>query len=61
MKITDIEVTRHTIALEPPFCPSWDSRPADKFHARQGWLDLGQEPGLGIRYDEQLLEKTRVA
>jgi L-alanine-DL-glutamate epimerase-like enolase superfamily enzyme len=33
MKITDIQVTRHTIALDPPFCPSWDTRPRTKFTA----------------------------
>jgi hypothetical protein len=27
MKITDIQVTKHTISLDPPFCPSWDTRP----------------------------------
>jgi L-alanine-DL-glutamate epimerase-like enolase superfamily enzyme len=33
MKITDIQVTKHTITLEPPFCPSWDTRPRTKFTA----------------------------
>jgi len=33
MKITDIQVTRHTIALDPPFCPSWDTRPRTQFSA----------------------------
>jgi L-alanine-DL-glutamate epimerase-like enolase superfamily enzyme len=33
MKITDIHVTKHTIALDPPFCPSWDTRPRTKFTA----------------------------
>jgi L-alanine-DL-glutamate epimerase-like enolase superfamily enzyme len=33
MKITDIRVTKHTISLDPPFCPSWDSRPRTKFTA----------------------------
>jgi L-alanine-DL-glutamate epimerase-like enolase superfamily enzyme len=33
MKITDIRVTKHTISLDPPFCPSWDSRPRSKFTA----------------------------
>ena len=46
--------------------PEWsverrDFMMADKFHADRGWLDLGQDPGLGIRYDERLLKKTRVA
>ncbi|HEY7747915.1 MAG TPA: mandelate racemase/muconate lactonizing enzyme family protein [Aestuariivirgaceae bacterium] len=33
MKITDIQVTRHTIALDPPFAPSWDTRPRTSFTA----------------------------
>jgi L-alanine-DL-glutamate epimerase-like enolase superfamily enzyme len=33
MKITDIQVTRHTITLDPPFCPSWDTRPRTTFTA----------------------------
>jgi L-alanine-DL-glutamate epimerase-like enolase superfamily enzyme len=33
MKITDIQVTKHEIALDPPFCPSWDTRPRTKFAA----------------------------
>lgn len=33
MKITDIRVTKHTITLDPPFCPSWDTRPRKKFTA----------------------------
>ncbi|MFL5258698.1 MAG: mandelate racemase/muconate lactonizing enzyme family protein [Hyphomicrobiales bacterium] len=33
MKITGIEVTKHTIALDPPFCPSWDTRPRRSFTA----------------------------
>jgi L-alanine-DL-glutamate epimerase-like enolase superfamily enzyme len=33
MKITDIQVTRHTIPLDPPFCPSWDTRPRTSFTA----------------------------
>src|SRR4051795_8265024 len=33
MKITDIQVTKHTIPLEPPFCPSWDTRPRCTFTA----------------------------
>jgi L-alanine-DL-glutamate epimerase-like enolase superfamily enzyme len=33
MKITDIVVSKHTIALDPPFCPSWDTRPRRSFSA----------------------------
>jgi L-alanine-DL-glutamate epimerase-like enolase superfamily enzyme len=33
MKITDIQVTRHRIDLDPPFCPSWDTRPRTTFTA----------------------------
>jgi L-alanine-DL-glutamate epimerase-like enolase superfamily enzyme len=33
MKITDIQVTKHTIQLDPPFCPSWDTRPRTAFTA----------------------------
>jgi L-alanine-DL-glutamate epimerase-like enolase superfamily enzyme len=33
MKITGIEVTKHTIPLDPPFCPSWDTRPRKNFTA----------------------------
>jgi len=33
MKIIDIQVTKHTITLDPPFCPSWDTRPRTKFTA----------------------------
>lgn len=31
MKITDITVTKHTIPLDPPFRPSWDTRPRTSF------------------------------
>lgn len=33
MKITDIQVTQHSIDLDPPFLPSWDTRPRAKFTA----------------------------
>ncbi len=33
MKITRIRTTRHRIALDPPFVPSWDSRPRTGFTA----------------------------
>jgi len=33
MKITDIQLTEHRIALDPPFCPSWDTRPRRTFTA----------------------------
>ncbi|MGE0212626.1 MAG: mandelate racemase/muconate lactonizing enzyme family protein [Parvibaculaceae bacterium] len=33
MKITDITVTKHAIPLDPPFCPSWDTRPRKSFTA----------------------------
>jgi len=33
MKITGITVTRHTIPLDPPFRPSWDTRPRTTFTA----------------------------
>jgi L-alanine-DL-glutamate epimerase-like enolase superfamily enzyme len=33
MKITDIQVSKHAIALDPPFCPSWDTRPRKTFTA----------------------------
>src|SRR4029079_11790167 len=31
MKITAIEITRHRLPLDPPFRPSWDFRPREKF------------------------------
>ena len=31
MKISRIVTSRHRIALEPPFLPSWDTRPRDSF------------------------------
>jgi L-alanine-DL-glutamate epimerase-like enolase superfamily enzyme len=33
MKITDILVSKHSIPLDPPFCPSWDTRPRRSFSA----------------------------
>ena len=33
MKITGITVSRHRITLDPPFPPSWDSRPRHEFIA----------------------------
>lgn len=33
MKITRIGVTEHEIPLDPPFCPSWDSRPRASYRA----------------------------
>jgi len=33
MKITAIEITQHQLPLEPPFNPSWSSRPRLKFDA----------------------------
>ena len=27
MKIADITVTHHSLPLDPPFCPSWDTKP----------------------------------
>jgi L-alanine-DL-glutamate epimerase-like enolase superfamily enzyme len=31
MKITAIEITHHRLPLDPPFRPSWDFRPREKF------------------------------
>ena len=31
MKITGIEITHHRLPLDPPFRPSWDFRPREKF------------------------------
>lgn len=33
MKISAIEITQHQLPLEPPFLPSWSSRPRTKFDA----------------------------
>jgi L-alanine-DL-glutamate epimerase-like enolase superfamily enzyme len=33
MKITAIEITQHQLPLDPPFRPSWSSRPRTKFDA----------------------------
>ena len=33
MKITAIEITHHRLPLDPPFRPSWDFRPREKFEA----------------------------
>jgi L-alanine-DL-glutamate epimerase-like enolase superfamily enzyme len=33
MKISDIVVSHHRIELDPPFKPSWDTRPRTKFEA----------------------------
>jgi L-alanine-DL-glutamate epimerase-like enolase superfamily enzyme len=33
MKITAIEITQHQLPLDPPFHPSWSSRPRTKFDA----------------------------
>lgn len=33
MKITDIVITHHRFPLEPPFCPSWDTKPRREFPA----------------------------
>ena len=33
MKITAIEITHHRLPLDPPFRPSWDFRPREKFDA----------------------------
>lgn len=33
MRIASIEITHHRIALDPPFRPSWDFRPREKFEA----------------------------
>jgi L-alanine-DL-glutamate epimerase-like enolase superfamily enzyme len=33
MKIAAIEITRHRLPLDPPFRPSWDFRPREKFEA----------------------------
>ena len=33
MKITWIEITQHQLPLDPPFRPSWSSKPRDKFDA----------------------------
>ncbi len=33
MKITNIEITHHQLALEPPFPASWDTQPRRKFPA----------------------------
>lgn len=33
MKITAIEITQHQLALDPPFAPSWSSKPRTKFDA----------------------------
>lgn len=33
MKIVAIEITHHRIKLDPPFRPSWDFRPREKFEA----------------------------
>ena len=33
MKITRIALSRHRIELDPPFLPSWDTRPRDHFAA----------------------------
>jgi L-alanine-DL-glutamate epimerase-like enolase superfamily enzyme len=33
MKITAIEITQHQLPLDPPFHPSWSSRPRQKFDA----------------------------
>jgi L-alanine-DL-glutamate epimerase-like enolase superfamily enzyme len=33
MKIAAIEISRHRIPLDPPFRPSWDFRPREKFEA----------------------------
>lgn len=33
MKITDIVISHHRLPLDPPFCPSWDTRPRGHFDA----------------------------
>src|SRR3546814_18327595 len=33
MKITDIVISHHRLPLDPPFCPSWDTRPRAHFDA----------------------------
>ncbi len=33
MKITAIEITQHQLPLDPPFAPSWSSKPRTKFDA----------------------------
>ena len=33
MKISAIEITHHRLPLDPPFRPSWDFRPREKFEA----------------------------
>ena len=33
MKITDIAITHHRLPMEPPFSPSWDTRPRRHFDA----------------------------
>jgi L-alanine-DL-glutamate epimerase-like enolase superfamily enzyme len=33
---------------------------ARQYEARHGHIDLGNEPGLGIVYDEKRLKKTQV-
>jgi L-alanine-DL-glutamate epimerase-like enolase superfamily enzyme len=33
MKIAAIEITHHSLTLDPPFNPSWDFRPREKFDA----------------------------
>jgi len=42
-KITGIEITRHRLALDPPFRASWDTKPRDAFDAAivQVHTDLG--------------------
>src|SRR5688500_15605061 len=33
MKISAIEITHHRLPLDPPFRPSWDFRPRERFEA----------------------------
>ena len=48
MKITRIEITQHALPLDPPFNPSWSSRPRVKFdativrvHTDEGHVGIG--------------------
>jgi L-alanine-DL-glutamate epimerase-like enolase superfamily enzyme len=54
MKITDIAITRHRIPLDPPFSPSWDTRPRTKFEATVVRVDT-DEGLFGIGSGDDML------